>query len=243
MQYTNDGDIWTDWSDDNADRDEPTRLAALRELIFEEAKRWVAAAEITAEWANKKLATLGITERILREVPYAFEAPVTAVMDLRVYATSRTHAREKLAELLATNGGGMVKRISSAGDVADAALVSGPEDAPTEVADDAPTTVDATLMKLRETILLGNIAGPRFNCEVGANRVLASFGLDPIPERKWFTVAMPVEGVMTTTIEAYDEQSAKRVGGWRWDNNRSGFGLDSVTDSGPMDVHAANTYL
>lgn len=237
MQHPDVSDTWIDWVAANDDASDGDKLIALRTIIFNTALIWRGSGDITAEWANKKLYALGIAERIEVDHSYAFEAPVSAFMDLRVFASNRTEALEKVTALLRVDGGGMVKRIAAAGDPK---FVDGPEDLPKDASPDAPTTVDATLMKLREIIMLGNIAGPRFNCENGVNRVLASYGLDPIPPRKVFTVDVPVEGFMRTNVEAYDEESAKRVAGWRWDNGRSGYVPEHMTDTNTPVVAAPN---
>lgn len=237
VQYTDEDDTWVGWLAENDDALDVVKLIALREIIYALAKRWASSGEISAGWANKKLPQLGITEQIVRTQPYDLQADVTAVMDLRVYATSRAEAQQKAIDLLSMNGGGMVKLIKPG---TPPTFVGGPEDPDPAVLDDAPTTVDGTLVKLREIVVLGNIAGPRWDCESGTNAVLASFGLAPLPARRAYTVSVPLEGAMTTTVQAYDEESAKRVAGWRWDSNRAGFELESVTDTGPMDVAAAN---
>lgn len=228
-------DTWAEWTADNPDADEADKLAALRTFIFEEAKHRINTGDIDAAWANKKLNKLGITDRIITKPnAYTLKVPVTAVLEMVVYATNRDEALQKTADLLATNGGNRVSQIS--GDANAAVFIAGPEDVPTTAPDSAPTTVDATLSTLREVILLGNIAGPRFDCESGVNRVLADFGLDPIPPRKQFTVGVPVEGIMKTTITAYDEASAKRVAAWRWNNGQTGFDLDHVSDTDVLAV-------
>lgn len=229
VQYTDEDDTWVGWLAENDDALDVVKLIALREIIYALAKRWASSGEISAGWANKKLPQLGITEQIVRTQPYVLQADVTAVMDLRVYATSRAEAQQKAIDLLSMNGGGMVRLIKPGATAP--TFVDGPEDPDPAVLDDAPATVDGTLMKLREIVMLGNIAGPRWDCESGTNTVLASFGLDPLPSRKQFTVGVPVEAVMKTTVEAYDDESALRVAGWRWDSGQSGYYLDQVTDT------------
>lgn len=225
-------ETWIDWLADNEDADEATKLAALHSYIFKEATRWEADGEITPDWANKKLHGLGVVQRIMRQSTYILKAPVAAVMELSIFAETRAEALEKATAILNANGGGKNYVTQIQPGATPPVIVHGAEDQDVAAVNpDAPTTVDATLFKLREIILLAHIAGPRITCLTGLNEVLASFGLDPIPPRKTYTVGVPVEGVMKTTVEAYDEESAKRVAGWRWDNSRTGFDLDHVTDT------------
>lgn len=236
MQYGTDGLTWAEWLEANDDRDDPTKLLALREYIVAVAKRWVNTCTYDARWANKKLAKLGITDRLpTREVAYVLAADVTGSLDLTVYASNRTDAMDKAVERLTSNGADYVRNIRAVGAPT---FVSGPEDDdPDAVADDAPTTVDGTLARLREIILLGHIAGPRI-CKEEADDVLKDFGLAPIPPRKTFVVTRPVDAVMRTTVEAYDEESAQRVAGWRWDNNRSGYETTDAQPTGDATVLA-----
>lgn len=231
MQDT-DGDTWIEWLESNKDSDETAQLEALRGLILAEAKRSVEADDIKADWANKKLPLLGITEQIPRESSYLFTAPVAGTLDLRVFATSRADALVKVAEILNRGGGSFVKGVAGAGA---AVLIEGPEDVDLTVAGDAPSTVDDTLARLREIVMLGVIAGPHL-CKRGVDDLLASFGLAPLPETKRFTVSVPIEGEMLTEVEAFDEDSARRVAGWRWSNGRSGYQLSSATDTDVVTV-------
>jgi len=220
MQYADPDLDWTEWLANNEDRDEATKLAALREYIVAVARKWVRDCTYDEVWANKKFGKLGITERFDISQQYVLQVAITADLTTSVYAASRTEALEKFNARIA-HAGGNITNIAAAGDPV---FSSGPED-PDPLGDpDAPQTVGATLALLREIILLGHIAGPRI-CEAQANQVLASFGLAPIPERRTFKVSRPVDAVMTTTVEAYDEESATRIAGWRWESNRSGYNL------------------
>lgn len=217
MRYADSDFNWTQWVDANDDRDEATMLAALREYIAATARRWVRDCTYDAAWANKKFAKLGMTDRIETENHYIMTAAVTGTAEVGVYANSRAEALEK-ANARLSNRSALISSISV---TSDPVFTSGPED-PAPVSPDGPQTVDATLTMLREIILLGHISGPKV-CQAEADRVLASFGLAPIPERKTFVVSRPVTAEMRTTVEAYDEASAQRVAGWRWDNDRTGY--------------------
>ena len=230
MQHADPAVGWIEWTDENKDADEATRLAVLREYIFAVGRRWVNDCTYDAAWANKKFAKLGITDRIQSESRYVLRADVTGTIELAVYGFSRTEALETAKQRLNGVGSGQVTSVTAA---SEPAFVEGPEDVPATVDDDAPQTVDATLAKLREVILFGHIAGPKI-CEPEANRVLASFGLDSIPPRKTFKVSRPVTGEMSTTVEAYDEASAQRVAGWRWENGRSGHTIDQAVSDEPV---------
>lgn len=226
MQYANPGDTWTEWVEDNADRDDDTKLAALREIITESARTWVGNGEITGEWADKKLAKLGITERVGVSNTYTVEAPVSG--NVRLSIVGRTRA-EALADFSQRMGSALAANIASPVVQGAPTVVSGPEDPDPNVIDpNVPTTVQGTLDMLRETILLGTVSGPWF-CVHGADRVLAGYGLDPVPPRKQFVVTRPVEAVMRTVVDAFDEVSAMRVAGWRWDNGRSGHEVSEAT--------------
>lgn len=232
-------DTWLEWLEQHEHDDEADKLAALRDYILHEARE-AAEGDLNGHvgWINKKLPQLGITEQIPRPgVAYGLQVPVTGTLDILVYARSRTEALEKASALLDGTHGGQVRRIAP---TAAPTFTSGPEDPDPQANDDTPTTVDALLTKFREIIMLGVIAGPHL-CTPGANDVLGKFGLDPVPGRQTFTVGMPVDGVMKTTVEAYDAESAKRVAGWRWDNSRTGYSLDTVTDTGPLVVVAPNS--
>lgn len=234
-------DTWLEWleaHDGDEAPDEATKVAALRDYILQEAREAAADDSARLPWVNKKLPQLGITEQIPGPgVAYGLQVPVTGTLDMIVYAQSRTEALEKASALLDGTHGNQVRRITP---TAAPTFTSGPEDPDPQATDDTPTTVDALLTKFREIIMLGVIAGPHL-CTSGSNAVLAKFGLDPIPGRQTFTVGMPVDGVMKTMVEAYDAESAKRVAGWRWDNSRTGYSLDTVTDTGPLVVVAPNS--
>lgn len=229
MQYADPHLDWTEWVSANPDQDEATKLLALREYIAATARDWQDMGEITAEWANKKLTALGITELIGMTTTYLIQVPVSGTAEIGINAGSRVEALKLLeARLVGTRQ--LV--ISAAVALDTPVFTSGPEDPDPSVIDpDVPTTVQATLDMLREIILLGHIAGPKY-CDIGANKVLASYGLAPIPERKKFTVTRPVAADMRTVVEAYDEVSAQRVAGWRWDNGRTGY---EVFDVDPID--------
>lgn len=233
MQYADPHTNWPEWAQENDDRDEPTKLLALREYIFDLARTWVGRENITAEWINKKLAKLAIADRIDVEHSYEVDVPVTATLPMRVFAANRTEALAKVASAISPGRGASVKDITATGAPA---FTSGPEDEDPEVIDpDAPTTVDGTLAMFREIIMLGHIAGPKF-CDVGANDVLAAFGLDPIPPRRTYKIARPVEAVMATTVEAYDLASAETVARWRWENDRTTYQLVGGDPTGDPSV-------
>jgi hypothetical protein len=219
-----DGETWTEWVEDNADSDEATKLSALRESIAATARTWVRSGQISRDWANKKLAKLGVTDQIPGENTYVLEAPVSGTLAITVHAETRAEAEEKFRNQLTSNS--RAHSVPDATVTGDVSFRSGPEDPGTAAADDAPTTVDATLMMLREVIMLGNISGPRWDCDTGTNSVLASYGLAPLPPRRAFTVAVPVEAVMKTTVHAYDEGTAARIAGWRWDDGKRGYDVD-----------------
>lgn len=239
MQYAEPDMTWLEWSTahDGVDLTEATRLGALREYIFETARDQQLRGEITAEWANKKLATLGITDRLGTNNAYALEVPVSGVLKISVTAANRQDA---LTEFHRRASRATMVTIVDHSLTGHPVFIDGPEDGPNVVDPDAPTTVDATLEKLREVILLGNIAGPRWNCDSGANRVLASYGLAPVPSRKSFVVTRPASADMRTTVEAYDEASAERVAAWRWDDNRRGYAAHNVDALDEATVTAAD---
>lgn len=231
MKYADPALTWAEWLAAHDTSDETTKLLALHEYILVAARYWVRCGEIGTEWANKKLAKLGITERLpTREVAYVLSMDVTAHLDMTVYAFSRVEALEKAARQLDGKTGASVSNVVANGTPV---FTSGPEDVNPEVVDPtAPTTADDTLVVLREVIMYGVIAGPKY-CDTGANRVLDQFGLAHIPARKTFVVERPVAAVMRTSVEAFDEESAERVAGWRWENNRRGY---EVCAAAPMDV-------
>jgi len=218
---------WDDWDDAHGDVNEPTKLAVLREYIVASAREQVTRGNITAEWANKKLSKLGITETIPVNSLYVIRQEATGTVEVSVYASDRTSALASFANRLADPRGVTARSVVVGGTPE---FVSGPEDAQPEVGPDAPQTVDATLAALRETVMLAIIAGPRV-CEHGANEFLGEYGLPPVPERKTFKVSRPVQAVMETEVQAYDPASAQRVASWRWDNDRSGF---TVTGGDPL---------
>lgn len=230
MDYTHaDPSItWTEWLEANPDADATIRLAALREYIIELARNWAGRENITAEWINKKLAKLGIGYRIVRAAAYTLSVPVTADLSFAVYATNRAEAMQKFTDCLRaieTRHATVLHATYTATPV----FTDGPEDPDLSVVDpDAPQTEDATLAMLREIIMLAVVAGPRI-CEPGANTVLSSFGLPDVPARKTFTVTRPVEATATTVVEAFDEASAMRVAGWRWEDGRSGYTVNDLT--------------
>lgn len=232
MQYADPYVTWKTWAADNADQDEAAKLAALREYIVQTAKSWVNSCTYDAAWANKKLAALGITERIDAVNPYTLEVSASGTIAVNVYAHDRAEAVAKFHETVAANANRLTY-VKGATIQGDPVFVSGPEDVATVVDPDAPTTVDATLIKLREVILLGHLAGPKV-CEEEANNVLDTFGLAHIPPRRQYVVTRPVTAVMRTAVEAYDEASAARVAGWRWENGRAGHVVvDAVVDGVP----------
>lgn len=223
-------ETWVNWQAAHPDAEDDTQLAALRNYIEQAARREHRSepSTVTAAWLNKKLPRVGVAARIGQENAYIIKAPVTvAEASMMVHANNRAEALRKFAERLEDSVQRMV--VTSYGDPE---FVSGPEDEDAEVLlDGAPATVDATLAVLREGILLGVVAGPKL-CEAGANRVLADFGLPPVPERKRYVVTRPVEGVAHTNVEAYDEQSAQRVAEWRWENQQ-GWSVDLGTLEDP----------
>jgi hypothetical protein len=226
MQFADPNSNWADWSDTVAfaAADDTTRLAGLREYIAAAGKSWVGHERITAEWVNKKLLGLGVTDLMQWEVAYTLTTEVTGSLDMVVYGTSRVEALEKAALRLNGTGSANVRNLTGVGTMT---FASGPEDPDLTALDpDVPTTVDATLAALREVIMLGHVSGPKY-CEDGANRVLAEFGLAPIPPTRTFTVSRPVEAVMTTTVQAFDENTAMRIAGWRWENNKTGYQMAS----------------
>lgn len=222
MQHGDPTTSWYEWLEANGNQDHDTKLAALREYIFATAQKWNGSDNITADWLNKKLAKLGISERIYTENRYDITVEVKGILPAAVFASSRKEALEKLVALTDGSRGGSIREVIS---VAPPVFIHGPEDVDPDAVDpDAPTTVDATLAMFREIVMLGHVAGPKY-CDVGANDVLAEYGLDKIPPRRQFTVTRPVEAVMTTVVTAYDEASAERVAGWRWENDRTSYQL------------------
>jgi len=237
MQYADPALVWTEWEANNADRDEATKLLALREYIAATARDWRNAGEITAEWANKKLTVLGITNLIGFTSTYVVEATVSGTVSVGIQAATRAEALTLFEDRVST---GVQTMVSVQATLNDPKFTAGPEDPDPNVIDlDAPATMQATLDMLREIILLGHIAGPKY-CEQGANRVLASYGLAPIPPLKRFVITRPVAADMRTTVEAFDEMSAQRVAGWRWDNGRTGYELANADPIDEATVTAAD---
>jgi hypothetical protein len=233
MQYATPGLTWDEWVDANDDRDDATKLAALREYITATAREWVRSGDITGAWANKKLAKLGIADRLGTNT-YVLEAPITGAVRLTLAAATRAEAA---AEFQRVMGHATGASILSPQVTADPTVISGPEDPDPNVVDpDVPATVQATLEMLREIILLGNVSGPRFNCDSGANRVLAEYGLAPVPPRKEYVVTRPATATMRTVVQAYDEASAERIAEWRWEDGRSGYTISDATPGGPFAV-------
>lgn len=230
MQYASPGETWIDWLDANGDRDEDTKLAALREIIADTARTWVRSGEVTADWADKKLAKLGIMERVATMHTYRLEAPVQAKVNVSVTAENRAEAEQKFRSYLTGDVRTTITDVSVQGTPT---FTAGPEDPdPNSPNPDAPTTVQGTLDMLREILLLGNIAGPRWDCDAGTNRVLASFGLAPVPSRRDYVVEVPADVTMRTIVTAYDESSAGRVAQWRWEDGRTGYSVVKATASG-----------
>lgn len=238
MQYADPDLTWSEWVAENANVVMPDfdRLAALREYITETARTHVRNGDCTADWADKKLAKLGITDRVGILHSYTVECTVTGTLSMVVPGRNRTEALDTFnARLTANNSlSWSVRQPSPQGPQI---ITAGPEDVDPSVVDpDTPATVQDTLDMLREIVMLGNVAGPRFDCETGVNRVLASYGLAPLPQKREFAVHRPVEGVMVTIVEAYDEASAERVAGWRWNNGRSGYNVTEAVDAGDVTV-------
>lgn len=233
MQFTTPGETWTDWLASNDDRDDDTKLGALREIIFHAATKRVENGEITSGWADKKLAKLGITDRTSDSNRYELEVTASGTFTMTVAAANRTEAESKfLAHLAAAN----MAAIAYPKAFSLPTFKSGPADVdPTAPVDPSiPATIDGTLAMLREIVMLGVIAGPKF-CVPGANDLLDDFGLAPLPERKKFTVSRPVVADMVTTVEAYDMVSAARVANWRWEDDKSGFKLADADATGADD--------
>lgn len=232
---------WADWIADpaNAQLDDDVKLNTLRDYVWETARdaHTDDPSTVRADWVNKKLGKLGVTARLDAVNSYTLEVPVSGKYVATVTAASRTEAEAIFARQLDQDRL-VVQKNSTFWTLADSVFTAGPEDPTPGVVDpEAPTTVDATLVKLRETILLGVIAGPKF-CVHGANEALASFGLGSVPERKKFTVTRPVDGFAETTVEAFDALSAERVASWRWEDGHRGFKVstDDVAVAGDFVV-------
>lgn len=239
MQRMTSGESWNDWLAANADQDDATKLAALREIIVQTGREWVASGEITSVWANKKLAALGITERIDADHQYVLKAPINVEpVRMTVYAINRTAALAQFTSRLAAGA-----HVFGAEAASDPEFISGPEDSVAAVDDDAPQTVEATLAAFREIVLLANIAGPRFNCDSGGSAILDSYGLAPIPARKTYVVNRPAQVVMSTRVEAYDEASALRVAGWRWEDGHKAYEVSEALANGDVKVEGVGVQV
>jgi hypothetical protein len=226
---------WTDWQAAFPADDADTQLLALRKYIVRAALDAHAhePGKITAAWVNKKLPHLGISERIETESRYMVEAPARGILTLPVHARSRDEALQKFA-----TAWGNHMMISEACVTGDPQIADGPEDPTGELPDDAPDTVGATLERLRETILLAVVAGPRI-CIDGANEFLARFGLERVPERRQFVVTRPATAKARTTVTAYDEASAQRVAEWRWGDAYSGYTVEIDDEAGDFTITGA----
>ena len=229
---------WADWIADsaNAAADDFIQLAALRKFIFMAAEvgHDNEPSKLTPEWVNKKLAKLGVPDRIDGENTYTLEVPVTGIYRRQVVASNRAEAERRFAERRGTQ----VSVTDYTVQGGTPTFTCGPEDPDPAVVDPgAPTTVNGTLEAFREYLLLAVIAGPRV-CVEGVNDVLADFGLDRVPERKEFTVTRPATATATTSVTAYDEASARRVAEWRWGSNQSGYTAEVLAEAGDFTVAA-----
>jgi hypothetical protein len=233
MLYANPEQNWTEWRDnaDAAKLDDATKLAALREYIAATAREYVNTERgLTAEWMNKNLAALGVPERIAVEAVYYLTAAVTGTVTTRVYGHTRAEAADKIRFALDGSQRHVVSAVTLVGDPT---FTSGPADPASGAVDlDAPTTVQDTLIKLREAIMLAHVSGPKI-CSDSANEVLAQYGLGPLPAMKTFMVKRPVTATAVTTVSAWDEESAMRVAGHRWDADRYDY---TVVDLAAMDA-------
>jgi hypothetical protein len=230
-------DTWIDWTAAFPAADDDTKLQALRNYIWATADRACRQDGAPARWMNKKLPQVGVSDRMPAINTYTLEVPVNGFYRTEIAARNRAEAERLFRSTFGSQVG--TTHEASFGD--NVAFIDGPEDvAPGDLPDDAPQTVDATLAKLRELILLAVVSGPRF-CVSGTNRVLASFGLEPVPERKTFRVSRPVVGFAETFVEAFDEASAERVAGWRWADGRQGFavGATGASETGSFVVAEA----
>lgn len=247
MQYANPDQTWAEWLADNCDTATGDHaLAVLREYIAETARNYRGHEPgLTADWMNKKLWTLGVPERIQQENIYSLAVPVTATLGFNVYGCSRKEALEKFIDRLRaveSSAGASSVHVAELRATGDPQFTAGPEDTDSgDVSPDAPTTVQDTLVKLRETIMLAHIAGPKI-CKDGANQVLRDYGLAELPELKKFVVTRPVEAVASTEVMAWDEASAMRVAGWRWEDDKSGYtvGEMSATDAPQLVADSAS---
>lgn len=241
MQYATPGISWVDWLAESADETDDVKLAALREYIMHTAKAQVSYGQITADWANKKLPTLGITELFPASREYVLKTSIVADVEMTLYAADRADAVQGFKNRLA----GRIN-VYSAEAPYEIKFVSGPEDVtPADLPADAPTTVDATLVKLREVIMLAHLAGPKV-CKDGVNEVLDFYGLDHLPETRKYVVTRPAAADMRTTVTAYDEASALRIAEWRWDDNLAGYkpvNVDPIDEATATAVAADNVVI
>ena len=238
LTLTSNHSTWADWIAHNPDAADDVKLAALREYI------WLAARDghlhepgkLTAAWVDKKLGPLGVTKRLGGDNEYVLKVPVNVdPITTTIHAQNRNEAVQLFMKQFAAS------RVVCTGVEAasDPEFVSGPEDATLgQVHPDAPTTVDATLVALREAILLAVVAGPRI-CVDGANDALITFGLPDVPERVEYVVVRPATASARTVVTAYDKVSARRVADWRWENNRSGYSVEVTGDAGDYTVREA----
>lgn len=224
MQYADPNLDWVEWVEENEDRDEATKLAALREYIAALGESWAGRENMTPGWINKKLTKLGITDLVSTRARYALTAPATGTLTIAVTAYSRTEALQEWQRRISNADSFMV---TDPKPTADPQFTDGPEDPDPVAPDGAPQTVAETLNMLREIIMLAHISGPKI-CEAGANSVLKDFGLAEIPPRKSFKISRPVQAVAETLVEAYDEESAMRVAGWRWEDGKHGYQMSEV---------------
>lgn len=235
MQHTTPGETWTDWLAANADRDGDDMVEALREIILRDARYGVGMGVFTAAWANKKLPLLGITEQIAVENVYVIEQQITGTFTHNVSGTSRADALARFSATLAERSSGTIANVQPAVG-ATPTIVSGPEDVDVAaVLADAPQTVDAILAKLREIMMLAVISGPHM-CVPGTSDKLEEYGLAPLPDRREYVITRPVDAVMQTVVNAYDEASAQRVADWRWDNNHTGYTVSEAFDTDKASV-------
>lgn len=235
MQLASPDVSWVEWLADNADADEPTKFAALRECIAATARDRASGGDVGTDWINKKLAKLGIPVLAATNT-YVVEVPVSGMAVVTVYASTRAGAVQEVHNLAGTPGRRMA--VSNPALLGGLTFTTGPEDVDPDAVDpDAPTTTDALLLALREALLLGHISGPKY-CKEGTNDVLEEFGLGRVPDRRQFVVTRPAQVTMRTVVEAFDEQSAERVAGWRWDNDQAGYTVAETSSVGDLAVDA-----
>jgi len=230
-------DSWTDWKDTLAVRGETVdatrELEVLREFIYAAAVSYSQRGDITPAWANKKLPGLGIDKIVPGASYYKLVVQLNGEAEYSFRANNRAEALRQTEDAITTADRALITKISA---VSAPVFTEGPEDpTPGVLPDDAPTTVDATLAKLRETIMLATVAGPKI-CRTGADDFLELFGLEPVPAPKTFIVKRPAEAVLETTVEAFDEETAERVATWRWENNKTGFTVAETAEPGDFEV-------